>query len=114
MAKEQFTIAGGRYDSTCFFRCGVPKNLTQTNFDGAFKLSSCRLLNVTSQNMARFLHTNKEVRIFHRRVNIVVSAFLRESVWPQTKLLPKSWTKWREKKRRVPDDIEESICTSGH
>ena len=26
----------------------------------------------------------------------VVAAFLRESVWPRTKLLPKNWTKWRE------------------
>jgi len=26
----------------------------------------------------------------------VVVAFLRESVWPRTKLLPKKWTKWRE------------------
>jgi hypothetical protein len=28
----------------------------------------------------------------------VVAAFLRESVWPCTKLLPKNWTKWREYK----------------
>jgi hypothetical protein len=28
----------------------------------------------------------------------VVAAFLRESVWPRTKLLPKIWTKWREEK----------------
>jgi hypothetical protein len=28
----------------------------------------------------------------------VVAAFLRESVWPRTKLLPKNWTKWREEK----------------
>jgi hypothetical protein len=26
----------------------------------------------------------------------VVAAFLRESLWPRTKLLPKNWTKWRE------------------
>jgi hypothetical protein len=26
----------------------------------------------------------------------VVAAFLREPVWPHTKLLPKNWTKWRE------------------
>ena len=26
----------------------------------------------------------------------VVAAFLRESVWPRTKLLPKNWTTWRE------------------
>jgi hypothetical protein len=28
----------------------------------------------------------------------VVAAFLRESVWPCTKLLPKNWTTWREEK----------------
>ena len=28
----------------------------------------------------------------------VVAAFLREAVWPRTKLLPKIWTKWREEK----------------
>ncbi len=29
----------------------------------------------------------------------VVAAFLRESMWPRTKLLPKNWTKWREEKK---------------
>jgi len=28
----------------------------------------------------------------------VVAAFLRESVWPRTKILPKNWTKWRDDK----------------
>jgi hypothetical protein len=46
----------------------------------------------------------------------VVVAFLCELVWPQTKILPKNWTKWREdknslcqmilKKVSVPVDIE--------
>ncbi len=31
----------------------------------------------------------------------VVTAFLRESVWPRTKLLPKNWTKWREEKNSL-------------
>jgi hypothetical protein len=31
----------------------------------------------------------------------VVVAFLRESVWPRTKLLPKNWTKWREGKNSL-------------
>jgi hypothetical protein len=31
----------------------------------------------------------------------VVAAFLRESVWPRTKLLPKNWTKWREEKNSL-------------
>ena len=26
----------------------------------------------------------------------VVAAFLRESVWPRTKILPKNWTKWTQ------------------
>jgi len=30
-----------------------------------------RLLSVTSQDMARFLHTDREVRIFYGRVNIL-------------------------------------------
>ena len=53
-----------------FFRCGVRKNRTQTNFDSAFKPSSRRLLNITSPNMTRFQQTDREVRIFYRRVNI--------------------------------------------
>jgi hypothetical protein len=28
----------------------------------------------------------------------VVAVFLRELMWPQTKMLPKNWTKWREVK----------------
>ena len=28
----------------------------------------------------------------------VVAEFLRESVWPRTKILPKNWTKWRDDK----------------
>jgi hypothetical protein len=46
----------------------------------------------------------------------VVAAFLRELVWPRTKMLPKNWTKWREdtnslcqmilKKVSVPMSIE--------
>ena len=31
----------------------------------------------------------------------VVAAFLREPVWPHTKLLPKNWTKWREEKNSL-------------
>ena len=31
----------------------------------------------------------------------VVEAFLRESVWPRTKLLPKNWTTWREEKNSL-------------
>ncbi len=31
----------------------------------------------------------------------VVVAFLRESVWPRTKMLPKNWTKWREDKNSL-------------
>jgi hypothetical protein len=31
----------------------------------------------------------------------VVAAFLREAVWPRTKLLPKNWTKWREEKNSL-------------
>jgi hypothetical protein len=51
--------------------------------------------------MARSQCTDREVRIFYGRVEDlinqgVVAAFLRESVWPRTKLLPKNWTKWRE------------------
>jgi hypothetical protein len=30
-----------------------------------------------------------------------VAAFLREAVWPRTKLLPKNWTKWREEKNSL-------------
>jgi hypothetical protein len=30
----------------------------------------------------------------------VVAAFLGESVWPCTKLLPKNWTKWREEGKK--------------
>ncbi len=54
-----------------FFRCGVRKNRTQTNFDSAFKPSRRRLLNITSPNMTRFRQTHIEVRIFYRRVNIL-------------------------------------------
>ena len=31
----------------------------------------------------------------------VVAAFLRESVWPRTKILPKNWTKWRDDKNSL-------------
>jgi hypothetical protein len=31
----------------------------------------------------------------------VVAAFLRESVWPLTKILPKNWTKWRGDKNSL-------------
>ena len=31
----------------------------------------------------------------------VVAAFLRESMWPRTKLLPKNWTKWREERNSL-------------
>ncbi len=54
-----------------FFRCGVQKNCTQMNFDSAFKPSRRRLLIITSPNMTRFQQTDREVRIFYRRVNIL-------------------------------------------
>jgi len=31
----------------------------------------------------------------------VVAAFLRESVWPRNKILPKNWTKWRDDKNSL-------------
>jgi hypothetical protein len=50
----------------------------------------------------------------------VVAAFLRELVWPRTKILPKNWTKWRDdknslcqmilKKVSVPVGIEGRMC----
>ncbi len=30
-----------------------------------------------------------------------VASYLREAVWPTYKMLPKSWSKWRDDKRRL-------------
>jgi hypothetical protein len=42
----------------------------------------------------------------------VVAAFLRESVWPQTKILPKNWTKWREDKNSLYQMILKKVSVS--
>ena len=39
----------------------------------------------------------------------VVAAFLRESVWPRTKLLPKNWTKWRDDKNSLSQMILKKV-----
>ena len=45
----------------------------------------------------------------------VVAAFLRESVWPHTKLLPKNWTKLREDRNSLCQMIlkKVSVCIDG-
>ncbi len=43
-------------------------------------------------------HTLSTQGLINQRV---VAAFLRESVWPRTKLLPKNWTTWREDKNSL-------------
>ena len=45
------------------------------------------------------LRKSKHTLLTHNLIDQgVVVVFLRESVWSQTKLLPKNWTKWREEK----------------
>ena len=39
----------------------------------------------------------------------VVTAFLRESVWPRTKLRPKNWATWREEKNSLCQMILKKI-----
>ena len=87
----------------------------QTNFDSAFKLLRRRLLNVIECNKSKYgkisthrqrgknmLQKSKQSLLTQDLINQgVVAVFLRESVWPQTKLLPKNWTKWREDKNSL-------------
>ena len=47
------------------------EDLTQMSLSSALEISRRRLLNGKSQNMARFLHTDREVRIFYGRVKIL-------------------------------------------
>ena len=39
----------------------------------------------------------------------VVAAFLRELVWPRTKILPKNWTKWRDDKNSLSQMILKKV-----
>ena len=39
----------------------------------------------------------------------VVAAFVCELVWPQTKILPKNWTKWRDDKNSLSQMILKKV-----
>ena len=54
------------------------------------------------QRGKNILHKSKHTLSTQDQINQgVVAAFLRESVWPRTKILPKNWTKWRDDKNSL-------------
>jgi hypothetical protein len=56
----------------------------------------------SGQRGKNILQKSKHTLLTYVQINQgVVAAFLHESVWPQTKILPKNWTKWREDKNSL-------------
>jgi hypothetical protein len=41
-----------------------------------------------------------------------VSSYVREAIWPENKMLPKSWTKWRDDKRSLCQMILQKVALS--
>jgi hypothetical protein len=59
-------------------------------------------ISTTGQRSKNILQKSKHTLSTQDQINQgVVAAFLRESVWPQTKKLPKNWTKWRDDKNSL-------------
>ena len=59
-------------------------------------------ISTNGQRGKNILHKSKHTLSTQDQINQgVVAAFLRESVWPRTKILPKNWTKWRDDKNSL-------------
>ncbi len=40
-----------------------------------------------------------------------VASYVREAIWPRNKMLPKSWSKWRDDKKFVSFDTKKGCIT---
>jgi hypothetical protein len=67
-------------------------------------------ISTNRQRGKNILHKSKHTLSTHDQINQgVVAAFLHESVWPQTKILPKNWTKWRDTKNSLSQMILKKV-----
>jgi len=57
-------------------------------------------ISINGQRGKNILQKSKHTLLTQDQINQEdVAAFLRESVWPRTNILPKNWTKWRDKNK---------------
>ena len=67
-------------------------------------------ISTNGQQGKNILHKSKHNLSTQDQINQgVVVAFLRESVWPRTKILPKNWTKWRDDKNSLSQMILKKV-----
>ncbi len=67
-------------------------------------------MSTSGQRGKNILQKRKHTLLTQDQINQgVVATFLRESVWPQAKILPKNWTKWREDKNSLCQIILKKI-----
>jgi hypothetical protein len=71
-------------------------------------------ISTNGQRSKNILQKSKHTLSMQDQINQgVVAGFLRESVWPQTKMLPKNWTKWREDKNSLCQMILNKVSVPG-